>query len=334
MKRLAIERPIFIVGCGRSGTTVLYETLSAHPQLAWFSNYTERWPRIPQLGWLSHLRRSQRVRRSDSRFVPKPMEGYPLWNRCTGRSLARNAPLTETDVAEAESECLRKLIVGHLRYQRARRFINKNTRNSRRIRYLKEMFPDAVFVHVLRDPRATAASLVNVHWWRDLPLWWAENQTPRQLTTDGETDAVIAARHWRFVVERLLADSEALRDSDYLEVRYEDFVDAPVDVLANILDFCELPWSDRVAEASTDRPLTSKNTKFREQFSRNELVAMSEIFGSLPGRFGYSVDEDAREGGVKPRVGSTDDTSPSGLTSRAARNGPHGAQGERPRMSS
>jgi hypothetical protein len=300
--KTTIERPIFIVGCGRSGTTVLYETLCAHPELAWFSNYTERWPRIPQLALLSHLRRSQRVRRSNSRFVPKPMEGYPLWNLCTGRSLARNAPLSETDVGDTERECLRNRIECHLRYQRATRFINKNTRNSRRIRYLKEMFPDAVFVHVLRDPRATAASLVRVNWWRDLPLWWAENQTPRQLRATGETDAVLAARHWRFVVERVLTDAEPLRDNDYFEVRYEDFVDAPLDVLARILEFFELPWSDRVGEASTDRPLTSKNTKFREQFSRNELAAMSEIFGPLASRLGYSVDEQARGAVEKPRV--------------------------------
>jgi omega-hydroxy-beta-dihydromenaquinone-9 sulfotransferase len=304
VKRLPIERPIFMVGCGRSGTTVLYESLCAHPQLAWFSNYTERWPRLPQLALLSHLRRSQRVRRSSSRFVPRPTEGYPLWDFCGGRSPARNAPLSEADAAETEAECLRNLITDHLRYQRATRFVNKNTRNSRRIRYLSGMFPDAVFIHVLRDPRATAASLVRVSWWRDLPLWWSDGRTPRQLTALGETDAVLAAKHWRFVVERLLADSGTLSSGHYLEIRYEEFIDAPTDVLAHILEFCALPWSDRVAKAANDRPLTSMNNKFREQFAPTELGAMSEIFGPLAGKLGYQVvEEESPERTVEPPPG-------------------------------
>jgi hypothetical protein len=182
--------------------------------------------------------------------------------------------------------------------------MNKNTRNSRRIRYLKELFPDAVFIHVLRDPRATAASLVRVPWWRDMPLWWADHQTPRQLTALGETDPILAAKHWRFVIQRLLADSEALPPKHYLQVRYEEFIAAPSNVLAQILSFCELPWSDSVVKASTDRPLINKNTKFRDQFTPSELAVMTEIFGPLAGTLGYLVHEEAsREIRAQPHVG-------------------------------
>ena len=49
MRISGLKPPLFIVGCGRSGTTIVYELLCEHPDLAWFSNYAERWPALPQL---------------------------------------------------------------------------------------------------------------------------------------------------------------------------------------------------------------------------------------------------------------------------------------------
>jgi hypothetical protein len=39
---MKIEKPIFIVGASRSGTTIFYNLLSTHPEICWFSNYTDR----------------------------------------------------------------------------------------------------------------------------------------------------------------------------------------------------------------------------------------------------------------------------------------------------
>src|SRR4051794_19975166 len=91
--------PLFIVGCGRSGTTIIYELLCEHPDLAWFSNYAERWPSLPQLEVLTRFRDIGAIRRSASRFVPSPVEGHELWDRCGPQDeQRRNAPLTGADV--------------------------------------------------------------------------------------------------------------------------------------------------------------------------------------------------------------------------------------------
>jgi len=39
---MKINKPIFIVGSGRSGTTVFYNLMSLHPEVSWFSNYSDR----------------------------------------------------------------------------------------------------------------------------------------------------------------------------------------------------------------------------------------------------------------------------------------------------
>src|SRR5262249_42080443 len=44
-----IDRPVFVVGCHRSGTTVLYEALAAHPDVACFTNASNLLPQVPLL---------------------------------------------------------------------------------------------------------------------------------------------------------------------------------------------------------------------------------------------------------------------------------------------
>ena len=58
----AAPPPIFMVGCGRSGTTALYEGLARHPQLAWFSTWTDR-ARGPELAVFNRLLRAGLHRR-------------------------------------------------------------------------------------------------------------------------------------------------------------------------------------------------------------------------------------------------------------------------------
>ena len=186
MRTDGLKQPLFIVGCGRSGTTIVYELLCEHPDLAWFSSHAERWPAFPQLEALTKLRDIGAIRRSPSRLVPSPVEGHDLWDRVGPQDARhRNAPLTAAELDAEHVQRVRDLVAAHVRYHRGRRFINKNTRNSRRVLYLDAIFPDALFLHVIRDPRAVVASLLAVHWWPDLPLWWSEDRTPRALAADG-----------------------------------------------------------------------------------------------------------------------------------------------------
>jgi len=239
-----LRLPLFIVGCGRSGTTIVYELLCEHPDLAWFSNYAERWAAFPQLEALTKLRDIGAIRRSPSRFVPLPVEGHDLWDRCGPQDARhRNAPLTGADVDAEHAQRVRDFVAAHVRYHRGRRFLNKNTRNSRRVPYLDAIFPDALFLHVIRDPRAVVASLLAVHWWPDLPLWWSEDRTPRTLAADGSKPEAVAAEHWVRSVERLLADARRLPPSRYLEIRYEAFTESPEAALSSICAFAGLSSS-------------------------------------------------------------------------------------------
>jgi hypothetical protein len=274
---------------------MVYELLCEHPDLAWFSNYAQRWPAFPQLEILTRLRDISAIRRSGSRFVPSPEEGYPLWDRCGPRDLRdRNGPLTEADVDAVGARCVRALVGAHVRYHRGRRFVNKNTRNSRRVRYLDSIFPDALFLHVIRDPRAVVASLLAVSWWPDLPLWWSDHRTPRALAADGSKPEAVAAEHWVRCVEQLLADKERLPDSRYLEVRYEQFTRSAEAALGDVCAFVGLTRAPRLAEALRRRTVRSQNEKYKTQLGHDELEIVHRIVAPLARRLGYRVDMSER----------------------------------------
>jgi len=285
--------PLFIVGCGRSGTTIVYELLCEHQNLAWFSNYSDRWPAFPQLEALTRLRDIGAIRRSRNRFAPRPVEGYALWDRCGPADARRqNAALTAADVDVEHAQRVRAFVAAHVRYHRGRRFINKNTRNSRRVPYLRAIFPDALFLHVIRDPRAVVASLLAVHWWPDLPLWWSDDRTPRALAADGSKPEAVAAEHWVRSVERLLADSRPLPPTRYLEIRYEEFSESPETVLSHVSAFAGLSSSSRLSESVRRRRVTSQNDKYRSQFEDEELRIVERIVAPLATRLGYRVEPD------------------------------------------
>ena len=173
-----------------------------------------------------------------------------------------------------------------MRYQGAQRFVNKNTRNSRRLRYLHGIFPDAYFVHVLRDPRAVVASLMKVDFWPDMALWWHEDKTPRQLVAAGAAEAELAATHAGVrSVERLLADKDALDPARYLELRYEDFVADPEGALGTIFAFAGLARCVRVPA----QLVRNQNDKYRSRLSPEELETVGRIAGPLAERVGYDL---------------------------------------------
>lgn len=286
----ALDRPVFVTGCGRSGTTLVYELLARHPDVGWFSNYTDRFHGIPQLAILSRLYPLACMNKPGSRGTLKPSEGYRLWDSCSPRSPdEEHRRLTEEDATPDERRRIQRLALAHLRYQGRSRFLHKNTRLAHRLRHLNVLFDDAHVIHVVRDPRAAVSSLLKVAFWPGLHLWWRDGQTPSELVSSGLAPEALAAELWREEVQCLTEDASCLPPNRYLEIRYEQLVADPAGVVATILAFAELRYDQKFLTAVNSFDIRDTSGNYGRYLSVDQIAQVEMTVGSVARKLGYRL---------------------------------------------
>ena len=123
-----IRRPIIILGSVRSGTTLLGKVLAHHPEVAYWEE--------PK-----HIWRHRHAYRAHDR-------------------------LTDSDVTPAICKYIHTQFDSYRRAQNKPRFMEKTPSNCLRVPFIRKIFPDALFIHMIRDGRASATS-ARVQWRND-----------------------------------------------------------------------------------------------------------------------------------------------------------------------
>lgn len=300
-----VEQPIFFIGMPRSGTTIIFEAFAYHPDLAWPSVYTSRWPRWPQVEALRRLldnrlfslrgRESQYDRHvPGNRLLPRPTEAYEFWNAHASADFARS--YLDEGAGEPGVRTRLPAAVGRLmRWQGRQRFTAKLT-GPPRIRFLSDVFPDAIFVHLVRDGRAVVQSLLKVDFWRkkgglESPFWTgkASDEIAQEWQVAGRDPGMLAALQWRAVVRRARQESAALPKHRFHELRYEDFIAQPIDSMEAIQRACNLDISSQIAShISRNAPRRDLNQKFLKEFTPAYLAQLSALMQPELSLYGYT----------------------------------------------
>lgn len=264
-------RPVFVVGTGRSGSTVFFDILARHPSVAWLSSLAQRYPRYPALNELLMQLRSYPLIDAllGRRFGPS--EAYPFWERnCPGFSNPYR-DLRAEDVTPGAAANIRTAIARTVTGNR-HRFLAKIT-GWPRVRYLREVFPHALFIEVTRDPCATASSLLEVPFWDGWrgPPNWRRGTLPDDLHAiwrqEGESFTALAVIEYVMVHRAMASCRESLPAEQLHTVCYSRLCSDPVDVFRKVVEFCQLDWSSRFERSVRSVRLVDRDGQWRQKLT-------------------------------------------------------------------
>ncbi len=264
-----VLRPLFLLGAGRSGTTLLYKLLCLHPKVAYISNYDVRFPPFaahvfgrlanPDMAgklasWFSRQGNAYFVQRPMvRRFIRTPVEGEALYAAC-------GIPLSPASQQRLEANAIRKI---RQRFSalcdayRADTLVTKRTANNRRIHLLEQAFPDARYVHLLRDGRAVARSLAKVEWWRQHTVWW-DGRTADAMERAGMSRAEICARNWAEEIRAIRSGLQNVDAQRVTTIRFDELLGEPVSILRTILAFAQVPMAEEYFDAIRELGLSRR----------------------------------------------------------------------------
>jgi hypothetical protein len=241
------QAPVFVLGCGRSGTKLLYHTLLSAGGFAVYHAESNAFNliglRFGRLAW----RRNRRG-----------LLDYWLRSKLFYRSGLNREEIEPRILEDCRhaGDFLRILMQTIARKQGVNRWAECTPLHLLYLPLIKKLFPDALIVHIIRDGRDVTTSLDRIGWIKPLP--W-----------DKRRKLLAPAIFWRWIVGKGRRYGRAMGD-DYLEIHYEDLVDKPRETLAQLGAFLDHDLDyDRIqqnAQGSMLRP----NSSFRGDGQQRE----------------------------------------------------------------
>jgi hypothetical protein len=293
-------RFVFLLGTGRCGSSLVHEVLARHPDIGFLSNVDDRIGSSPISRWNSVIYRRvppALTRKGRIRFAPS--EGYRALDREV--SPAISAPVRDllaNDATPWLAGRFRGFFQERGRQQGAPVFMHKFT-GWPRARFIRAALPEARFVHIVRDGRAVANSLVQMPWWRGYlgPDRWGWGPLPEAYEKAWEASArsfpVLAALEWRLLIEAFEETQAEISGDRWLQIRYEDFLTDPRASVDALLGFAGLPWTPAFDRSFVQyRFDASRVTSFVRELRAQDLAAIEVSIGEALAVWGYRTPSD------------------------------------------
>jgi hypothetical protein len=295
------EPPIFILGHWRAGTTFLHELLIRDPAHTYPTTYqcfvphhfvlTDKW----FTPWTERLLPSHRPMDNMAAGWQRPQEdefalgilGLPspyLSMMFPGRGAVYPEYLDLHDLPSEKIQEWQEQLAKFFRritFRDPRRIVVKSPPHTARVRTLLELYPDAKFVHIVRNPYDLYVSTIN--------LWKSLNEVQRMQAL-GDQDWV--EPYVLSSLERMYlayeADRRLLRDNQICELRYEDLVENPRERLRQIYDVLELGEFSRVEAGAEEYLADVKNYRRNHyELSEEKRAVIRKRWQGYFQRYGY-----------------------------------------------
>jgi Sulfotransferase family len=274
-------RPVFVVGCPRSGTTLLHHMILSSGDFAVFPMESGAFCyfglKFPNLGSLRQRRRLLEFWLSSRWFAVSGLEPSSIQSRVLEE--CRNI-----------GDFLRIVMEAMCRQQGVRRWAEKSPAHALYIPEIKRSIPDSLIVHIIRDGRDVALSLANFE--RISPFLWKGGQTLPALGV-----------YWKWIVRRARSAGRQI-GPDYYELNFEDLVQNPSATLAALGRFIDQDLDyERILRAgigSVTQPESSFKGvsssgdfkplgRWKQKYSPPELAKFESLVGDCLEEFGYAL---------------------------------------------
>ena len=278
-----MKPPVFIVGCPRSGTSFLYQLLLAAGGFAEFHTQMNAYDVMDPI-----------YRPLDSENNRRRLMGDWLQSKAFQASGLNAREIEEEIVRNCRSvrDFMASVMGAIARNQGVDRWADSTPTNAPHMLRIAEDFPDAIFLHMIRDPRDIALSLARKGWARPLP--W-----------DKKNGLLAAGLYWEWIVRTTRQHGRQLA-SRYMEVRYEALVQEPREMLPRLaeflgqdLNYVRMQEAKSQSAATPLQALTSFSEdlkqgefspvgRWKQKFPPEQLQRFEDLIGDYMAELGYA----------------------------------------------
>lgn len=275
--------PVFIIGVAHSGTTILQRILSRHPNTTWFSQYSLRSGEIP--GRIS-FPLSQTIDKTlrqittptwEKRFsaldhiIPTPNEPQEIFSSLIPGAEEDRRFFTEADAPTIDSARIQQTLREFSKTYGKSHLVAKWPPLTNAVRLLRSIFPQAYFVHIIRDGRAIALSF-----------------RPKDNESGDVSEKVMRiADYWRNTVNHIHEAKDFLGNSLY-EITYEQLCADLHNESAHIAQFVGLAESANML-SNIPESLSVTNQKRFDHATEQEMNALNNVLEKELKRYSYTL---------------------------------------------
>jgi hypothetical protein len=301
---------LFIVGTGRCGSTLVAEVLARHPEFGFISNLDMALPKLNLMGrWNNWLYRAtprsltqrdrhknasrNRFRQSKAHFGPS--EAWSLLNKYVSATVSMPyRDLVAEDATPWLSKRCRAFFEDRANVQGKAVFMHKFT-GWPRLGFLHKVFPEAKFLHVVRDGRSVANSLIQMPWWFGYlgTSNWKFGELPdkyqQEWDASGNSFPVLAGIEWKMMMDAFDGTKHIVPRANCMELRYEDMVEQPRESTKRLLDFVGLEWTRGFESNFSRHSFGANKAGYLKDLSAKDVAQLEESLAGHLRQRGYEV---------------------------------------------
>ena len=276
-----MEPPVFIVGCPRSGSSFVYHLLLSAGNFAEFHTqmnvYDVLEPIYGDLGVMKNKKAAMKEWLGSKAFQVSGLNAGEIESKVMAECAGAGDFL--------------RIVMGEIASkQGVDRWIDSTPTNAFHMPRIERDFPDALFIHIIRDARDVALSLDSRGWIRPLP--W-----------DKKDSLLAAGLYWKWIVRKTRRYGSLL-GARYMEIRYEELVRQTQASLARVASFLRqnLDYGRIQARSigSVKKPLTAFPQeleqgrfapvgRWKEKFPTDQLARFECLVGDYLEELGYPL---------------------------------------------